>query len=98
MKTTINSRAGKISLVGSMVLTAIFVSLVAMFLPAIRRPSHRHPHDSCVNNEKQLGIAFRGFGIDIGGFPMLLSNTNSTANTPELVDARPNQTEASSAQ
>jgi hypothetical protein len=44
---------------------------------------------SCVNNEKQLGIAFRGFGIDIGGFPMLLSNTNSTVTAPELVDARP---------
>ena len=43
---------------------------------------------SCENNEKQLGIAFRGFGIDIGGLPMLLSNTNSTVNAPELADAR----------
>lgn len=43
---------------------------------------------TCVNNEKQLGIAFRGFGIDIGGFPVLISNINSTANTQELVDVR----------
>jgi hypothetical protein len=33
---------------------------------------------TCVNNLKQLGIAFRGFGIDLGGFPMSVSaDTNS---------------------
>jgi hypothetical protein len=87
MKTKINSRAGKITLVGSMVITAVFVSLVAMFLPALQRPNHRHPRINCVNNEKQLGIAFRGFGIDIGAFPMQLPGTNAPVNqstSPQL--------------
>jgi hypothetical protein len=84
MKTKINSRAGKITLVGSMVVTAVFVSLVAMFLPALQRPNHRHPHNSCVNNLKQLGIAFRGFSIDMGGFPTQLPATSVPANTPTV--------------
>jgi hypothetical protein len=92
MRTEINSRAGKITLVGSMIVTAVFVSLVAMFLPAVNRPRHghsgiscpRHGHSgiSCVNNQKQLGIAFRGFGIDIGNFPMQLPATNAPTTQP----------------
>jgi hypothetical protein len=63
--------------------------LVALILPEFAR-THDHAQPiSCVNNQKQLGIAFRGFGIDIGGFPMLISNTNATPKAPELVDAHP---------
>ena len=47
---------------------------------------------TCVNNEKMLGIAFRGFGIDIGGFPKLTSNTNAFTTAPDLAVARPIQT------
>jgi len=82
MRTEINSRAGKITLVGSMIVTAVFVSLVAMFLPAVNRPRHGHSGISCVNNQKQLGIAFRGFGIDIGNFPMQLPATNAPTTQP----------------
>jgi hypothetical protein len=56
-------------------------------------PTGRAPTINCRNNLKSMGIAFRGFGIDIGGFPMLISNTNRTANAPELVDARPMHSE-----
>ena len=35
---------------------------------------------SCVSSEKQLGLAFRGFGIDLGGFPMQLPATNAPVN------------------
>ena len=85
----------------------VIVTAVAIFLAAGRRGTlklqeikHQRiwARSICVNNEKQLGICFRAFGVDLGGFPLLISNTNSTANAPELVDARPNQTEASSAQ
>jgi len=82
MKTTINSRAGKITLVGSLIVTAVFVSLVAVFLPAVSRPRHNHSGISCVNNEMQLGIAFRGFKIDVGGFPMEVPSTNAPVNQP----------------
>lgn len=79
MKTKTNSRAGKITLVGSMVITAVFVSLVAMLLPAVSRPKHGNLRISCVHNQKQLGIAFQGFRMDMGGFPMQTPTTNAPA-------------------
>jgi hypothetical protein len=72
-----------------MVAFVILLVIVTIILPEFAKRDNGRPHFICRNNLKQFGIAFRGFGIDIGGFPMLISNTNNAANTPGLVDARP---------
>lgn len=61
------------------------VAIAAVLLPAFVPPRpHHNPNRECVNNEKQLGIAFRGFGIDIGGFPMSVDRAAKTNAVSEV--------------
>ena len=60
-------------------ITAIIVGILVtlpLIIPPIAAAKARAQRISCVCREKQIGIAFRGFGIDMGGFPMQLSKTN----------------------
>ena len=67
----------------AILLTVLVAVAVAILLPAFARPrSGRSQRIRCISNEKQLGIAFRGFGIDMGGFPMQSSTTNAATNNP----------------
>ena len=79
------SRSRGFSLTEAMVLSFVVAVLIAMILPAFTRPPVRHgcgQRVKCVNNEKQLGIAFRGFGIDNGAFPMQTPTTNASVTQP----------------
>ena len=74
MKMKANRGIWGFGLVEAILLTVIVAVLVAILLPAFAHRRPRPARINCVNNEKQLGIAFRGFGIDMGGFPMQVTN------------------------
>ena len=65
------NRSRGFGLTEAIVLTVILSALIAIFLPQVkRRKNCGGPRIQCVNNEKWLGIAFRGMGLGWDGFPM----------------------------
>ena len=64
-----------------MVVFVILLVIVTVVLPELAKPDRARPHIVCRNKLQQLGIAFRGFGIDQRGFPLLVDGgTNSPVN------------------
>ena len=84
MKIRLTSRNGNaFTLVEMLVVIFVIAVLVVLFLPTLANPgygSHRSKRISCVNNLKQVGLAFRIWEGDNGGkFPMEISATNADA-------------------
>jgi competence protein ComGC len=74
MKTKRNTLA--FSLFEVLIIVAVVMVLVALLLPALNRPRTHH-HVSCVNNLKQVGLAFRIWAGDHNDlYPMQVSVTN----------------------
>ena len=62
---------GTLNFLAPILVVAVFAMVV---LPELAKTKCTCMKPSCVNNEKQLGIAFRGFGIDLGTSPMRLKD------------------------
>lgn len=59
------------TLIELLVVIAIIGILTAIYLPVVARAKAKAKHASCVNNLRQIGLAFRIFAQDSGGrFPM----------------------------
>jgi prepilin-type N-terminal cleavage/methylation domain-containing protein len=68
------------TLIELMFVMAVLLIVAAIYLPAIQQRNHgRSPRINCVNNLKQVGLAFRTFSLDNNDhFPMQTPATNGT--------------------
>lgn len=86
MKIGLKTRRRGFTLIEFMVVVAVLAVLVAVFLPAMIKPRYRASRIGCVNNLKQVGLAFRQWALDNNDkFPMQVSGTNG--GTMELVES-----------
>ena len=68
-----------VTLLEVLVLVVVLVLIAGVVLPALDRPTGKAPRISCVNNLKNVGLAFRIFTTDNGGqWPWQMSGTNGT--------------------
>jgi prepilin-type processing-associated H-X9-DG protein len=80
-----NRRGRAFTLAELLVTLVILIVLATILLPALARPRHHHGNP-CVNNLKQIGIAFRTWALDHGDkFPMQVSVMDG--GTMELVSS-----------
>ncbi|HTL73427.1 MAG TPA: prepilin-type N-terminal cleavage/methylation domain-containing protein [bacterium] len=74
-----NQRCYALTLVEVLVVLFLLMILIAMLLPALARPK-RGSHINCVNNLKQVGLAYRIWAGDNNDkYPMEVSATNGGA-------------------
>jgi hypothetical protein len=66
-----------LTLIDVLVVLAVASVLMALLLPAMTRTSHCTLQSYCINNQRQIGLAFRVWAGDNNDkFPMELSETN----------------------
>jgi competence protein ComGC len=75
-----NQRNQALTLVEVLVIIAVLAVIAALLLPALAAAKRKHSRIGCVNNLKEIGLAYRVWEGDNGDkYPMFVSVTNGGA-------------------
>jgi prepilin-type N-terminal cleavage/methylation domain-containing protein/prepilin-type processing-associated H-X9-DG protein len=85
------NEAGKtaFTLIELLVVIAIIAILASLVLPALARAKESGKKVSCLNNVRQIGLAYQGFlGDNSDRFPAYVTERTAPAGTPDTPEAR----------